>query len=30
MSEITENKQEIPLGEDPNRPVRIYADGVFD
>lgn len=21
---------ELPLGEDPNRPVRLYADGVFD
>jgi choline-phosphate cytidylyltransferase len=23
-------KKEIPLGEDPNNPVRIYADGVYD
>ena len=24
------NPDKIPLGEDPNNPVRVYADGVFD
>ena len=24
------NKNKLPLGEDPNNPVRIYADGVYD
>ena len=27
---LTSKMAQIPLGEDPNRPVRLYADGAFD